>query len=386
MKTDAIMGIIGYGVRISSLTEIILGYALGAKIGAIADIDIPRVREKLKEKNIKDGDIAFYADAGEMLEKERLDGVLIGTRCSFHARMAAMVLRRNIPLFLEKPVATTMEDLKMLKSAYEQSKSLVVVSFPLRVTPLAKLAKEIVDSGKIGTVEHVQAVNNVPYGGVYYHNWYRDENETGGLFLQKATHDFDYINCLLGLKPVSICAMKSKRIFKGDKPPGLFCKDCDECETCPEGPFEMKYARYDSANGDMCCFASDTGNEDSGSAIIRYETGMHASYSQNFFARKAAASRGARLFGYSGTLEFDWYKDELKVYMHSSPRTETYKIDSSSMSHGGGDNALAYNFIRIMQGKEKESVAHMVAGFLSAMMCLKAKLSAETDTFQDIVW
>jgi hypothetical protein len=32
----------------------------------------------------------------------------------------------------------------------------------------------------------VQAINNVPYGSVYYHSWYRDPKETGGLFLQKA--------------------------------------------------------------------------------------------------------------------------------------------------------------------------------------------------------
>ncbi|MEK0313207.1 Gfo/Idh/MocA family oxidoreductase [Cohnella sp. 56] len=76
-----------------------------------------------------------------------------------------------------------------------------------------------------GEIEHVQAVDNVPYGSVYFHNWYRDERETGGVFLQKATHDFDCINHLIGLKPVSVCAVKSKQIFKGDKPEGLYCKD-----------------------------------------------------------------------------------------------------------------------------------------------------------------
>ena len=39
--------------------------------------------------------------------------------------------------------------------------------------------------------------------------------------------------------------------------------------------------------------------------IVRYESGMHAVYSQNFFARKKAARRGARLYGYLGTLEYD---------------------------------------------------------------------------------
>src|SRR5690606_38144563 len=124
---------------------------------------------------------------------------------------------------LEKPVATTMEDARRLKAGFEAGKSKVVVSFPLRLTSMVQCVKEIVDSGQIGTVEHVQAVNNVPYGGVYYHYWYRDEKETGGMFLQKATHDFDYINYILGHKPAVVSAMTSKQVYKGTKPAGLKC-------------------------------------------------------------------------------------------------------------------------------------------------------------------
>ena len=379
------MAIIGYGTRIASIVDAIQRFELGTEITAITDINLDKVKFTLIQKGFDIKSITFYNDTDEMLDKEKLDGVLIGTRCSLHTKIAIKVIKRNIPLFLEKPVATNREDLILLKEAAEKSKSEVVVSFPLRVTPLVKLAKEIIQSGKLGTIEHAQAINNVPYGGVYFHNWYRDENETGGLFLQKATHDFDYINYLLDLKPVDICAMKSKQIFKGNKRGELLCKDCDENEICPEGPFVMKHFKHDDANGDMCCFAKDTGNEDSGSALIRYETGMHVSYSQNFFARKAAASRGARLLGYDGTLEFDWYTDELKVFMHNTPRIETYKMDSAKMSHGGGDDALAYNFIKVIQGKEK-SVAPIESGLLSVLMCLKAELSSQTNTFQDILW
>ena len=112
---------------------------------------------------------------------------------------------------------------------------------------------------------------------------------------------------------------------------------------------------------------------------------MHVCYTQNFFARKAAASRGARLVGYKGTLAFDWYTDEIKVFMHDTPRVETYKVDSAMMSHGGGDDVLAYNFINVMKGLEK-SIAPMDAGLISALMCIKARESAENQMFQDITW
>jgi len=77
----------------------------------------------------------------------------------------------------------------------------VVVSFPLRVTPLFQKVLEIVRSGRIGDINQVVAHNFVPYGGVYFGHWYRDFAASGGLFLQKATHDFDYLNLLPGGAP-----------------------------------------------------------------------------------------------------------------------------------------------------------------------------------------
>ena len=115
----------------------------------------------------------------------------------------------------------------------------------------------------------------------------------------------------------------------------------------------MKCIKNDDPRGEMCCFAKDTGNEDSGSAIIRYETGMHVNYTQNFFARKKAGKRGARLLGYNGTLEFDWYTDELKVFMHNTDRVESYSLESSETGHSGGDQALVKNFVNVMKGSEE---------------------------------
>ena len=380
------VGVIGFGGRGRGMVKHLQRFNEDIRIAAVADPRTEEVRANLDEDGHTDA--RQYGDADEMLDKEKLDGVLVATRCSLHARMGVKVLERNIPLFLEKPVATSFDDLAALARAGRHTTAQTVVSFPLRVTPIVQTAKEILDSGKIGTVEHVQAWNNVPYAWCYYQWWYRDENETGGLFLQKATHDFDYINYLVEIAPRWVSAVTSKRVFGGDKPAGLYCRDCDDLETCPDGPYQAFYSRAEQKEVDresklMCCFAEDAGNEDSGSAIVEYETGMHACYSQNFFARKAAGARGARLFGYKGTCEFDWYTDELKVFMHHTPRTESYKFDSSNMSHGGGDIVLLRSFIDTMTGRGP-SVAPLETGLVSVLMCLKARESARTRTFQPI--
>lgn len=382
------IGVIGFGGRIQGMIDLMQKLGEETIITAITDIRNDEIKKQLKAQGKDVQSIKFYTDADEMLDKEQLNGVMIGTRCSLHAKMGMKVLNRNIPLFLEKPVATNMNDLMALRDAGERTTAQTVVSFPLRVTPLVKLAKEIIDSGQIGTVEQVQAWNNVPYGAVYFQNWYRDENETQGLFLQKATHDFDYINSLLNVKPVTICAMTSKQIYKGSHPAGLKCDDCTEWKECLESPWHEFYTKqivdHVRKNGLMCGFAEDTGNEDSGSAIVRYESGMHVNYTQNFYARFKAGRRGASLLGYKGTVEFDWYTDEVKVFMHHKQRTETYKCDPGAATHGGGDLHLIDSFVRIMKGEDHISAAPLSAGLTSVLMCLKAKESDATNTFQEI--
>jgi predicted dehydrogenase len=370
------LGVIGYGNRIQHVIKSIIQKEEPACIvKAIADIR----KESMQVE--KDEGIDLYETPEAMLASEQLDGILIGTRCSLHTEMALKVLPTGIPLFLEKPVATTMEDARRLKAGYEAGKSKVVVSFPLRVTSIVQFVKEIIDSGKIGTVEHVQAFNNVSKGGVYFHNWYRDENETGGLFLQKATHDFDYINYVLGYTPTEVCAMTSKQVFKGTKPAGMKCIDCEENRTCPDS---MVYGPHKNPAWQYCSFAEDTGNEDSGSALIRYDTGMHASYTQNFFVRRSAGGRGARFIGYKGTVEFDFMTSEVKVILHHAPRVETHRFDSSQ-GHFGGDGVLARNFIGIMR-EGAESISPLEGGLASALLCLKARESAQKGTFQKVDW
>lgn len=377
------VGVIGLGERITTILKGLLPMLQGdGRLAAIVDT---QTREELQRRHpdLKEaiGEAHFYDSAEDMLDKEPLDGVVLGTRCSTHARFARLVMDRGIPLFLEKPVATTLEDWRLLRQGYEAHDDQVVVSFPLRTSPIVQRVKEIVDNGVLGTIEHVQALNYVPYGGTYFHDWYRNEKETGGLFLQKATHDFDYINYILGLDPVQIAAMGSKRIFTGDRPADLKCVDCPDYRSCPESPY-VRHHWHDPASQCRCCYATDTGNHDSASALVRYTSGMHVGYTQNFFARKHAKKRGAIFSGYEGTIEFDFYTLEIHIYPHHDPSQEIIRMDEDSRGHFGGDEALERNFIEIMRGGH--SLTPLRTGLISALMCLKARESEQTARFCDI--
>ena len=378
------IGVVGLGFRIETLLRTLLQELEGqGKLVAVVDkLDKTTLCERRPLVADAIAGATFYETVEEMLDKEDLDGVMIGTRCSTHTKLACPVLEKGIPLFLEKPVCTTMEDWERLQ-AYEATRNhQVMVSFPLRNTRIVRRVREIVQSGAVGEIQHVQAVNNVPYGRVYYHGWYRNEKETGGLFLQKATHDFDYINSVINHDPVQVAAMGSKQIFKGDKPADLRCANCAEKKTCPEGPYMLTHVCGEEARGSRCCFAVDTGNHDSASCLVRYDSGMHLSYSQNFFARKYAQKRGATFMGYEGTVQFDFYTMSIQLFPHQSPRVETIQFDDLHEDHWGGDAALVSGFIDIMKGRPSTAPLH--DGLMSALMCLKATESEKTQKFEDI--
>jgi len=376
------LGIIGYGGRIRGVLGSMRTLGEPLRVAAIAD---PRHEAIRAEMGAEAHGIRFHADAAALLAEGGLDGVMIGTRCSSHARLASLVAPTGLPLFLEKPVATSIDDLRLLARAFAASRCPVVVSFPLRLAPIVAQVRRIIDSGDLGPIEHVQALNNVPYGDAYFMSWMRDEAELGGMFLQKATHDFDYINHLLGdRRPVMVAAMTAKRVNTGDMPAGLKCADCPKPVECLESPHHRFYTRKltdgiqptDAA----CGFAVDTGNEDAGSALIRYDSGMHVSYSQNFVTRRDAAYRGARLIGYRGTVEFDFHSRIVRTVHHHRPIT-TSSLNASGELHGGGDIELAINFIRVMQGREA-SRSPLSAGVLSAYLCLEARESARGGMFR----
>ncbi len=90
--------------------------------------------------------------------------------------MAIKVASVGLPLSLEKPVAISLGELGALREAFRGREDEVVVSFPLRHTPLFSTALEVV-KGALGTINQIQAVNNVPYGGVYFGQWYRNHDQ-----------------------------------------------------------------------------------------------------------------------------------------------------------------------------------------------------------------
>lgn len=380
------LGVIGCGRRIYGVIGKLRQFGETVVTG-IVDPDETGVRARLNEA---DREAVFYPDLPAMVKGAKPDALLIGTRCRLHTDNAIEAAQFGLPLFLEKPVAINLEQAARLERCFAAAPGPTMVSFPLRVSPICEMVHGLLADGAVGRPEHIAAFNYVPYGTVYFDDFYRDYANTQGLFLQKATHDLDYLMHLAGSPIVRVAAMASKgRVFGGDKPAGLRCSACPEGDACPESPANRRRNQSGGTYEDhFCVFGRDIGtpatgmNEDSSSILMEFASGLQAVYTQVFFSRRDAARRGAIISGYDGTVEFDWCNSTIRRVRHHRPFTDAIQC-GSGLAHFGGDDELARDFIALIRTGAKPRV-DIRDGLRSVYACLAANESVATGRFIDV--
>lgn len=305
----------------------------------------------------------FYNTVEELILKGKPDALLIGTQCDSHTRYAIEAAKFDIPLYLEKPVSINMEQAISLEHAFENSACKVLVSFPLRVSTLAARSKELLNNNAVGRIDHILAQNYVGYGNVYFDTWHRDFSVTQGLFLQKATHDFDYLTYLAGAPITRVAAMASY---------GRLYRDTKTNVGNPD-PNAIYLPEIGTPEEGM--------NEDSSSALLEFANGVRGVYTQVFHSPNFHR-RGATISGYRGALAFDWYENKITVNNHLNSFVDDYKATGAE-SHFGGDLRLVEAFVAMVRDGA-ESPTPISTGLESVYSCLAAKESAETGRFVNV--
>lgn len=378
------VGVLGFGGRVNGLQKWCMIHKVeNFKVTAVMDPNVEMSKQRIEETpEIYEG-CRIYTDADEMLEKEELDGVFVGSLARWHVELAEKVMKKGLPLFLEKPVAVEWEDLHKLNELRKKYNPKCIVSFPLRYSPMSQKIRQIIEAGELGRIEQVQAWNDIAYGRVYHHSKHIYKETSGELWLEKATHDLDLINYYVGELPEKLCAMESKNLFPYDPslPRDLKCADCDRRTECPESDYAVEKVYQDEPHGPYCCYSipEDEKQHDCGTVIAKYPSGLHAMYSQNTFVRFHAGRRGGRIYGYKATLEYDINNAEIKIYHHDFDTVDTMKFHGITDPHCGGDQVLMPTFAAMMRGKEVPNT--LLEGIQSAAYGLVAAESCKKDEY-----
>ena len=185
------LGVIGHGSRVSSFIKENLRQ-IEPDVRVVGIVDPDQAGRATGWPNVTGMKSSSTMTSTPWCAGARPDALMIGTRCNLHAPYAIEACRYDLPLFLEKPIAINMAQALALEEAYGRGACPTIVSFPLRTSPLCELARDFLRRDAVGRPEHIMATNYVPYGAVYFDAPYRNFEITQGLFIQKATHDFDY--------------------------------------------------------------------------------------------------------------------------------------------------------------------------------------------------
>jgi predicted dehydrogenase len=97
----------------------------------------------------------------EMLSRKDIDGVMIATGDFQHAKLCAEVVRAGKDCYVEKPFANILSEAKDARSAVRESKQVVQMGTQLRSHPYQLAVRDIVRSGRLGQLVHVEQEWNV---------------------------------------------------------------------------------------------------------------------------------------------------------------------------------------------------------------------------------
>ena len=100
------------------------------------------------------------------MKRDDIDFVDITAPSNAHMEMALMAADEKKHVFCEKPLAMTADDAKVMWKAAEKAGVVHQVGFNYRFVPAVRLAKRLIDEGKIGDIYH--------FRGLYLQDWILD--------------------------------------------------------------------------------------------------------------------------------------------------------------------------------------------------------------------
>lgn len=320
--------------------------------------DTNQTRARLLSKEC--GDVPVYTDFHHMLREAKPDVVIVASTDYTHHTYIIESLQAGCDVVSEKPMTIDEEKTRAIVDAELKSGKKVTVTFNLRFAPYFAKVKELIQSGTIGDVYHVQLewFLDRNHGADYFRRWHAEMRNSGGLLVHKSTHHFDIINWWVDCRPKQLQAFGARRVY-GDQggPKGERCMTCDYQSTCAfykditaddfMGNYYVGAEHEDGYWRDRCVFDERIDIYDTMSVNLEYESGVFLNYS--LVAYSPYEGWKATINGSKGRLEVGNTYRNADMSAVNPSIIEYYKLDGTSErievstqigGHGGGDEKL----------------------------------------------
>jgi predicted dehydrogenase len=201
MKTVK-LGIIGLGY----IGKVHYGHCLKmpeVEVAAVADVS-EKALNNVKKAGVK----KTFTNYEDLLKEPEIDGVVIGLPTHLHLRCAVQAAEAGKNIFLEKPIARSVDEAQAIISAAQKNSVKLMMGYPLRFDKTLCAVKEQMNKGLLGDIVNAHAVSIST--GPFFHRaeghapvpvpdwWWNQELTGGGVLLDLGSHIINLLRWYFG--------------------------------------------------------------------------------------------------------------------------------------------------------------------------------------------
>lgn len=300
-----------------------------------------------------------FTDFDKMMKETKPDLLIVTTMDATHHQFIIKGMEYGADVLTEKPMTTDEQKVQAILDAEKRTGKKCRVTFNYRYSPHRAKMWELLRAGEIGELTSVDFhwYLDTSHGADYFRRWHRLTENSGSLWVHKASHHFDLLNWWIDSDPETVFAAGALDFYgKNGTLRAENCRSCNHTKECPfyfdimknPGMVELYVdnEKYDGYLRDGCVFKNDVNIYDKMAATIKYANGVQVAYSLTTYS----PYEGYRIAfnGTKGRIDAwieeshpvsDRNYDEIIVYKNFSKR-QYIQIPFGTSGHGGGDKLL----------------------------------------------
>lgn len=356
------IGIVGAGLR----GVYVMGARAaecGLKISALCDRLPARAREgSAYLESLQGAPVKVHIDHRALIADPEVELVWVTTPTYAHRDPAVAALKSGKRVYLDKPVAVTLEDSEAMLAAEARAGRPVIMGFTRRYERSWREAHRLVREGAIGELQMMLLRSVIPYTR-YFHLWHRRQHRSGGAFNDKCSHHLDVFNWFAGSRCLGLSALGGRSgVIEPDPTAPKFCRDCErdcrfniykDAELAELGISELppSWTEGDDeeARLDNCVYHGEIDIDDHMTVQLSYQNGIKASLFFSIFGPQAEDQETLELVGSRGRLRLERSSGLLDLAGDDRRVIDTRDPEFTS-SHFGADLELMRELKRFVKG------------------------------------
>jgi len=144
-----------------------------------------------------------YTNHRQMIQEAGPEAVTIAAPTAEHEALATDILGKGVHVFIEKPIAATLDGAVSIIEAAALANRLLMVGHIVRFNPAIRELKRRLEAGELGRIYQVMCRRIGPFP---------ERIRDVGVVIDLAPHDLDIMRYLIGADPIRVYAETAQRI------------------------------------------------------------------------------------------------------------------------------------------------------------------------------